>query len=125
MFKRISYIVFFLSFFFTGIFTINAEELKDGVYEIQSALDSNKYIDLYASKVNNGTNIHLYESNGGSNQKWTVKSVGDGYYMITTYLNNKYSMDIYGAVPINNGSNVKLYNYNGTDNQKWLIKVRL
>ncbi len=122
MLKRFSYVLIFLSLFFVGALSSNAEELKDGVYEIQSALNASKYIDLYGSKTKDGSNIHLYQKNGSSNQKWIVKSVGNGYYTVTTYLNSKYSMDIYGATPIKNGSNVQLYNYGNTDNQKWLIK---
>lgn len=120
--KYIIFICLFVFSFIFGILPASASTLSDGIYEIQSALDSSMYVDLYAGNTKNGSNIQLYKGNHQENQRWYIKSVSDGYYTITSYKNNNYSFDIYGARTITAGSNVQLYNFNNGDNQKWLIK---
>lgn len=117
--------LFVCLFIFGCVFNVvgvKAGTLHDGVYEIQSALDSSMYVDLYDGSIKNGSNIQLYKGNHQSNQRWYIQDTGDGYYTITSYKNKNYAMDIYGAKPITSGSNVQLYNFNGGNNQKWVIK---
>lgn len=98
------------------------QTISDGTYVIQSALNNKMAMDLNRSLTNNGTNIQLYSYNGGNNEKWNVKHLGNGYYSITTSLSDNMSLDVYGAKPIGPGTNLQLYTFNGGDNQKWIIK---
>lgn len=91
--------------------------IKDGVYEIESALDSNKVVDLFSALTDNGTNIQLYTRNNTYSQRFYIKYVGDGYYKITVLIANK-NLDVAngGTEP---GTNVWVYEDNDTDAQKW------
>src|SRR5699024_5343067 len=87
--------------------------IKDGVYEIESALDSNKVVDLFSALTDNGTNIQLYTRNNTYSQRFYIKYVGDGYYKITVLIANK-NLDVAngGTEP---GTNVWVYEDNDTD----------
>ncbi len=117
--KKVGYVALFLVSFFIFNFDVSAATIKDGVYTIQSAI-SNKVVDVDGGRTANSTNVQLYQSNGSDAQKWYVKQLDDGYYEITTMLDNTKSLDVAGGKLVN-GTNVQIYNSNGSDSQKWYI----
>ena len=115
------FIVLFIFCIGVNIDNINALELGDGVYIIESKLSDNKVLSAQNDNIINGSNIELNTFNYGEGQKWSVEKLDDGYYVITNYLNNNLSLDVAGGSR-NNGTNILLWNKHGADNQKWLIK---
>lgn len=95
-------------------------EKLDGIYYIQSALDDNMTIDVFAGSRNNGANVQLYRKNGTKAQQFKISSCGNGYYNIINMASGK-ALDVY-ANKTSNYANVQQYTYNGSGAQKWLIK---
>lgn len=97
--------------------------VEDGDYVIASHADNHYVVDIYGGGTANGTNVQMYEANGGANQRMRIKYVADGgYYTITSAISGK-SFDVCnlnnGARK--NGANVQLYQVNGGVNQRWAI----
>ena len=66
-----------------------------------------------------GTNVQLYQANGGANQKWTFTSVGNGYYTITNDSNGLVLDDpAFSTTP---GTKLVQWSLNGGNNQHWLV----
>ncbi len=57
--------------------------VPDGVYEIVSALNNNKALDIYGGYTGNNVKTILYDRNGGKNQKFRITYYGNGYYRLT------------------------------------------
>ena len=99
----------------TGTKTIN-----DGTYQIQTAEDTSKVVDIGGSSTQDGTNIGVWENSSTANQKFNIKYVGDGYYTITaTHANT--SIELANGTTII-GTKITQYANNGSDAQKWIIK---
>ena len=94
--------------------------VKDGTYEIASALNEKLCLDVVGGYKFNEANIQLYKYVGIKSQKFTVKYYKDGYYTLTA-LHSNLMVDVAGAGKAN-GTNVQQYQFNGLDAQKWLIK---
>lgn len=62
----------------TGTKTIN-----DGTYQIQTAEDTSKVVDIGGSSTQDGTNIGVWENSSTANQKFNIKYRNDGYYTIS------------------------------------------
>lgn len=96
------------------------QTIKDGKYEIVSALDNNRCFDVYGSNTGNSTTVHLWSKNGGNNQKWNVKYLGKGYYSLTDTNSGK-CLDMEGGYQAR-GTNIQIYTGNNTNAQKWILK---
>lgn len=119
--KKIAFLFVLLSCFIIGIDNANAESIKTGIYKIQSALDSNKVLDLRNSDTKNKTQIQLYDWNNLSSQKWKIESVGGGYYTISTLLDENKVIDVRDASK-KSGTPIQIYSSNKTNAQKWLVQ---
>ena len=93
----------------------------DDYYYIYSALGDGKtyVLDVAGKKADDGTNIDLYQYNGGDNQKFKFVQNSDGSYKIYT----KVSADA-SVIEIENGSfdygaNVQEWTMNGYNCQDW------
>ena len=93
----------------------------DDYYYIYSALGGGKtyVLDVAGKKADDGTNIDLYQYNGGDNQKFKFVQNSDGSYKIYT----KVSADA-SVIEIENGSfdygaNVQEWTMNGFNCQDW------
>lgn len=95
----------------------NSSGISNGMYTVSTALKSSMVMDVYDGRSSNGTNIQIYQSNGGSNQKYNITNVGSGWYKIINVATNK-AVDVTGGVRASN-VNVQLYDYNGSDAQLW------
>lgn len=91
--------------------------VNNGMYVISTALKSNMVMDVKGGKSADGTNIQIFTSNGGTNQKFNITHISSGWYKIINVATNK-------AVDVTGGKkgprvNVQQYRYNGTDAQMW------
>lgn len=107
-------------FIFSPVVT-GKKTIEDGDYIISNSSNDNYVLDLTGGKVNNKTNIQLYQYTGSKNQHWHVKYLNNGYYTISSVHNNNYVFDV------NNGSkknrtNLQLYKSNNTNAQQFVIK---
>lgn len=100
----------------TGIST-----LDNGIYIIESALNTNKVLDVPGGNSSNGINLQIYDSNGTNAQKWQFSYVGNGIYKIVSLKDLTKSLDVAGG-SVSKGSVLDLYDYNGTYAQEWLLK---
>lgn len=74
-------------------------------------------LDVEGGNQNNGANIIQWGKNSGTNQKWKISSVGNGYYKISSVMNGKV-IDV-SDVSTADGANVHLWDYVGGANQHW------
>ena len=100
---------------YTGTKTI-----ANGNYNIYSALNSKKVLDVAGSSKKDKANVQLYSKDGTPAQKFNVSYYGKGYYVIKNIYSNKV-LDVVGAKTANK-TNVDQYTYNGTCAQLWVIK---
>lgn len=91
--------------------------ISNGTYIFKSGLNNNYCLDLNGGTANSGTNIQLYYSNNSNAQKFTVTSVGSGWYSIR-HAQSKKAVDVAGGVS-NKVANIQLYDYNGSSAQQF------
>ena len=92
--------------------------LDQGVYIINSAVNTSMVIDVNGNRSNNGTKIQLWTENRGAAQQFRLE-YKNGYYVIVHIASGKV-LDVSGGVA-SNGTKVQLYSYNGTKAQKWTL----
>ncbi|SFD99656.1 Lysophospholipase L1 [Chitinophaga sp. CF118] len=92
--------------------------IADGTYKITNR-NSGLVLDAAGQGTVNGTAIQQWSYNGGSNQQWTVKSIGNNQYQIIGLQSGR-SLDVTGQ-SVADGAPIQLYDYQGGNNQKWLI----
>ena len=92
--------------------------VPDGLYVLESKLDSTKAIDVFASSMESDANIELWTKNGENNQKFKIEKDGSTY-KITAY-HSGLSMDVHEASSAS-GTNIKQCLFWGENNlaQKW------
>ena len=100
---------------YTGYKTI-----ADGNYNIYSALNTNKVLDVAGSSKKDKANIQLYTKDGTPAQRFKVSYYGKGYYIIKNINSNKV-LDVVGA-KTDNKTNVDQYTQNNSCAQLWVIK---
>lgn len=107
-------------------------------YMIISALDSNYVLDVSGGKASNGANVQLYIGNGSDAQNWNIEKfiskyeqldvlansnknvIADGVYVISSFMNSKYVLDVKGGSTSNCG-NVQLYVNNESTAQAFKV----
>ena len=95
--------------------------LENGIYIIESSLDTNKVLDVPGGNAVNGNELQLYDLNGSYAQKWQFSYVGNGIYKIVSLKDLTKSLDVANG-SVNSGSTLNVYDYNGTYAQQWLLK---
>lgn len=88
-----------------------------------------QFLDVKSGKIVAGSNVQVFDINGGNAQKWTIRNeldiktvdVAEGIYTIQTALNRNRLLDIEGGV-LTNGGNVQIFNDNGSLAQKFKIE---
>lgn len=107
-------------------------------YMIISALDSNYVLDVSGGKASVGSNVQLYIGNGSDAQNWNIEKfvskyeqldvlassnkniIADGVYVISSFMNSKYVLDVKGGSTSNCG-NVQLYVNNESTAQAFKV----
>lgn len=88
-------------------------------YTITPACATGSALDVQGWGTDNGTNIQIWSSTGGNNQKFKAILVSNGYY--TFYdVNSGKVLDVSCGIALS-GINIQLYEYNGTAAQLWRL----
>lgn len=90
--------------------------IANGTYKIINR-NSGLALDVTGATTTNASPVDQWTYNAGSNQKWTVTSLGSGAYSIIGVGSGK-SLDVYGNGTAN-GTEMDIYTYSGGNNQKW------
>lgn len=94
--------------------------IKDGIYTIESLLDSNKVLGVDLKNINRSSlNVKLIDKKINGNQLFKVTYIKDGYYEIKSLETDKL-LNVSGAKK-DDGTNVDEHSKNGTDSQKWFV----
>lgn len=97
----------------------------DGYYSFISAVgDGGTYaLDVAGKKTADGTNIDIYQYNGGDNQKFMLTKNADGSYKIRTKISNGKSAVEIANAGTGSGDNVQQWSINGADCQDWTLEA--
>lgn len=119
--KGMLFLTMFL--FCLGLFKFNVDAavmINNGTYNILSALNNNKAVDVSGAGKVNGTNIQLWDCVDEFQQQFIFTRVTGTYYRITD-VNSGKVLDVAGGVR-KSGVNVQLYQYNGSAAQFWKLE---
>ena len=97
----------------------NRNNLSDGIYTINSSLNSTFVMDVNGGSKANFGNIQLYKNNGTVAQAWKVSHDSKGYVTFINVGSGK-AIDIKDGT-CQNGQNISQYVSNQTFAQKWII----
>ena len=99
--------------------TFEFEKTGDGYYAIRN-MKSGLYLSLYTTwaELRNGTAVTQQSWYDGLSQKWCVKPVGNGQYIISSAMDCSMVLDVSNGVA-SNRSAVQAYADNGTAAQRW------
>ena len=97
---------------------IEKDLLKDGVYEIRSALG--KYVDLDNSGADLGTNIHTWDRTNQNGQKFRLVKKDNGYVIYTMH---NLAFDVENG-SLEDGANIRQWEDNNSDCQRWIPEIR-
>ncbi len=89
--------------------------LADGWYYLKN-INSQKYLDVSGGRDVDGSNVIQYSGNGGNNQKWYVKNLGNNYITLQSGLAGGRMLDVANGGRTD-GTNVQIYSANGADAQ--------
>lgn len=96
----------------------------NGYYYIVSCVgDGGTYVlDVAGKKAENGTNIDIYQYNGGTNQQFMFTENEDGSYKICTRISGgKSAVEVKNADK-NSGANVQEWEINNAGCQNWILE---
>ena len=95
----------------------------DGYYYVYSALgDGRTYVlDVAGKKADDGTNIDLYQYNGGTNQQIKLVQNSDGSYKLYTRVSGDASVIEVANGSFDYGANVQEWTMNGFNCQDWQL----
>lgn len=94
--------------------------LKDGLYAIQSSVNSAKAIDVYGGYPDDGTNVQLWSKHLEDSQRWYAEYHSDGGYYTFTNPSSQKRLDLYSAFA-KSGQNLQIWVTNSSCAQKWYI----
>ena len=94
--------------------------IQDGIYTIQSSLNSKYVMNVEGGSTDDGGNLQLYQNQGTTSQQFRITHDSEGYVTITN-VKSGLVLDLCGAC-ISNGSNIWQYASNNTKAQKWIVK---
>lgn len=87
---------------------------EEGRYTIKSNIDNSKVVDVYGAYKANKTNVQVYTSNSTNAQNWKLEYIGDGAYIIRSFINPN-------LVLTSDNNNVVSSKYTKSNNQKWYL----
>ena len=105
---------------FTSILENGSLSVADGVYEISSAADSSKVLDVVAGSTAPGANVTLWSCYQAARQRWEVTYLGNGCYSLRAFHSDQ-ALDVVASGK-EEGANVTQWPWCNTDNQQWIIE---
>ena len=99
-------------------------DVGSGYYNIISQIgDGNTYyLNVAGNGTGNGTNIEIYQSNGGDSQKFYIEAQSDGSYIIKTKITNNGSAVEVADAGKGSGDNIQQWSLNNYPNQNWIFE---
>ncbi|MDE5885753.1 MAG: RICIN domain-containing protein [Oscillospiraceae bacterium] len=96
----------------------------NGYYYLASAVgDGGTYVlDVAGKKTANGTNIDIYQYNGGTNQQFMLTQNADGSYKICTRISGETSVVEVADASTESGANIQQWDMNGMHCQNWILE---
>lgn len=96
----------------------------NGYYYIASAVgDGGTYVlDVAGKKTDNGTNVDIYQYNGGTNQQFMLTANSDGSYKIRTAVTGENSAVEVSGASTTAGANIQQWEINGANCQDWILE---
>ncbi len=94
--------------------------ISGSIYELEPQCAPGKRLDAKGAKTANGTNVQIYQQNGGSNQRWKVVDEGNGYYELIPQHATDKRLDVSG-MSSSNGANIHLWQNYSNAAQRWKI----
>lgn len=96
----------------------------DNYYYLASCVgDGGTYVlDVAGRKTADGTNIDIYQYNGGTNQQFLITDNGDGTYKLRTRVTGEASAVEVGNADKTSGANVQQWAINGANCQDWIFE---
>ena len=100
---------------------VGTKTIEDGVYQIETGVDTNKVIEVRDATKISGGNVQIFAKNEKADcQKVKVKYLGNGYYTLT-FVHSNMLLDVANGGK-NDHTNVWQCRENGEDAQKWIIQ---
>lgn len=93
--------------------------IANGTYRI-TARNSGKSLDVSGRSTADGADVVQWTYGGGTNQQWSVQSLGGGAYSIRAVHSGK-SLDLSGFSTAD-GGDINQWTYAGGNNQRWRIE---
>ena len=120
--KRVLALIFFITLITIPIKSraVNTQVLPNGIYEIETTINSNKVLDISAASTYEGGNVQIWDKCNGGQQRFEIIYLNDGYYVIKN-VNSAKVIDVKGA-GTNPGTNVQQWTSNNTNAQRWKIE---
>ncbi len=103
---------------FTLIHAPQAADMKEGVYELHSAVNDRKVADLPGGSMDDGSNLQIYDGNGSRAQRFIFSRNADGSYRITSAQSGKVVTYDGGG---QSGANVFLRENDDSINQRFYL----
>lgn len=96
----------------------------DGYYYIASCVgDGGTYVlDVAGKKTDNGTNLDIYQYNGGINQQFMLTENTDGSFRILTRITGEGSAVEVSGADKTSGANIQQWETNGVSCQDWILE---
>ena len=114
------FFVFFLCLMHKkNVQAVNFQVVENGIYEIETKIDSDKVIDISEASKTSTANVQIWERCNVFQQRFQITYTNDGYYNIKS-VNSGKLVDVQSASK-EPGTNVWQYDENFTDAQKWTI----
>lgn len=96
----------------------------DGYYSLISAVgDGGTFaLDIAGKKTADGTNVDIYQYNGGTNQQFMLTMNADGSYKLRTRISDGKSAVEIADAGVGSGDNVQQWTINGSSCQDWILE---
>ncbi len=95
----------------------NVDLINNEVYELAPSHAQDMRLDVSGDNNSNGTNVEIWQANGGNNQKWKLLSNGNNYELAPLHATDM-RLDVSEANN-SNGTNVQIWQANGGSAQQW------
>ncbi len=104
-------------------FLVNSEDrvVADGWYKIGSANNSNYVLDVVNNDPSNGANVQIYQTANTNAQKFYIRYLGKGEYVIATGSSGGKSLIELAGGKVQTSTNIQQYMDNNTEAQRWRI----
>ena len=89
--------------------------IENGIYEIETKLDSSKVLDIDGGLTNELANLQIWMADNVKQQRFIIKELKDDCYQIIAQHSEK-------ALTVGENDNVYQEKYTGQDTQKWKIQ---